>query len=249
MNWDQWLIVIPARLNSTRLPSKPLADLAGKPLIVRVAERLESLRLKGATIVVATDSDAIVETCHSYDIKAELTSANHPSGTDRVNEIASAHNYPFVLNVQGDEPFVSVSDLELLAEKLTATSTPCMATLVYKNQSHEDFQNPNIVKVIKSTNEMAIYFSRSPIPYIRDKSFSFFWQHQGIYAFHQKTLADFCLLKQSYLESAECLEQLRAIENNIDIIVVEAKYRSIGIDTPEDLKEACETFAKNLQHT
>lgn len=247
MNWDQWLIVIPARLKSSRLPSKPLSDLAGKPLVVRVFERLDKLRKKGANILVATDSDEVIRVCERYHVPAQMTKQDHPSGTDRVNEIANRHEFDYILNVQGDEPFVSISDLERLAENLEAQSSPCMGTLVYKNQSQDDFQNPNVVKVVRSTDGKAIYFSRSPIPYNRDVSFSYFWQHQGIYAFHKKTLSRFCGLQQSLLESTECLEQLRAIENNIDIIVVEALTRSVGIDTPKDLEEACEIFTKHQE--
>ena len=247
MNWDQWLIVIPARLKSSRLPSKPLSDLAGKPLVVRVYERLDPLKKKGANILVATDSEDVIRVCSTHGVPAQMTKLDHPSGTDRVNEIANRHAFDYVLNVQGDEPFVSTTDLERLAKTLEAQPAPCMGTLIYKNQCQDEFHNPNVVKVIRTSDHKAIYFSRAAIPHSRDASFSYFWQHQGIYAFHKKILAKFCSLQQSTLESTECLEQLRAIENNIDIIVVEAQNRSVGIDTPKDLEEACEIFTKHCE--
>lgn len=239
--WQDWLIVIPARLQSTRLPEKPLVDLGGQPLIVRVYEQLAPLLLEGAKIVVGTDSEKVLTVCQERGIEALLTSPQHPSGTDRVHEVASHHKRPFVLNVQGDEPFVNLLDLKKLCMQLGKEKKPEMATLVVRNAARRDFENPNCVKVVRQ-GPYAMYFSRAPIPFPREGDFHGFWQHLGVYAFSYPTLNQFCQLPTSELEQIEKLEQLRALEQGIRIVISEADHGSLGIDTPEDLEEARARF-------
>ena len=241
-NWNQWLVVIPARLQSTRLPEKPLQDLKGKPLVVRVYERLLPLKEKGAHLVVATDSSKVMDACKDFGVQSMMTLESHESGTDRVQEIAAKLNYDFILNVQGDEPFVDLQDLEKLTHSMEKHQKPEMGTLVYRNKSQQDFENPNIVKAVIGDNGSALYFSRASIPFDRSQSFDGFWHHQGIYCYSRKTLDTFCNLPVHHLENTEKLEQLRALGHGIDILTVEAQKPSIGIDTPQDLEDAREHY-------
>lgn len=241
--WDQWLIVIPARLKSTRLPEKPLADLAGKPLIIRVYERLLPLVQRGAEVVVATDSDKIMAACATAGVRAVMTREDHVSGTARCHEVAEKlPPKKFVMNVQGDEPFVNTDDLTRLNEAMQEPNAPPMGTLVYENHDGKEFQNPNCVKTLRDKGGKAIYFSRSPIPYHRGESFKSFLQHVGVYAFRREALTQFCQWPASRLEVLESLEQLRAIDNGMPIVLVNAQHPSIGIDTPEDLQHARKKF-------
>lgn len=244
-DWTACLIVIPARLQATRLPRKPLADLAGKPLIVRVYERLAPLLARGAEIVVATDAAEVMEACAAHGVPAVMTSAAHQSGTDRCAEVAKSRPQarPYVMNVQGDEPFVHLDDLTSLLGAIQG-GTHAMATLVHRNENEADYLNPNCVKAIRSDAGQALYFSRSPLPYFRAPArFSFFWQHIGVYCFHRDGLARFCSLSPHPLEQSEGLEQLRALGHGISIMTAEARHASIGIDTPQDLEAARARFA------
>ena len=240
--WQDWLVVIPARLGATRLPRKPLADLKGKPLVVRVYDRVAPLARHGATVLVATDHADVMAVLAQHGIPGVMTSADHPSGTDRVREAAASSNHPLIMNVQGDEPFIAVSDLERLATSCAATPSFEMGTLVYKSMNQSDYRTPSVVKCVRAANAHALYFSRSPLPCFRDGFDSAeggeFWHHLGVYAFSRKTLDRFCTLPQGRLEQAEKLEQLRALENSIPILTVEAQHLSIGIDTPDDLRAA-----------
>lgn len=238
---DQFLIVIPARLHSRRLPRKPLQDLGGLPLIVQVYKNLEPLGKLGATIVVATDSTDVLKICKEHHVEVVMTRSDHQSGTDRCAEVAGAYQKPFVMNVQGDEPFVDLNDLKSLAKVFENNQNISMATLRYACQDHKKLFDPNVVKVVGDKNGKALYFSRSPIPFVRDKQNSddfTFYQHLGIYAFEKQSLDRFCSFKAGYLETLEKLEQLRALEHGMDIILVDARQPGHGIDTPEDLQEA-----------
>jgi 3-deoxy-manno-octulosonate cytidylyltransferase (CMP-KDO synthetase) len=242
VNWNNWLIVIPARLSSTRLPKKPLADLAGKPLVVRVYDRLKPLLDKGADVVVATDSDLVMKACAEHRVLAVMTALEHQSGTDRCAEVARKRPKPFIMNVQGDEPFVHCEDLERLAQ-LMVERQGRMGTMMHHNTRAADYANPNCVKLVVNDAQQALYFSRSPLPYHRvPQVFQSFWQHLGVYAFAAETLQQFCSLPQHPLELAESLEQLRALGHNIPIIVSIADHPAIGIDTPEDLEAARARF-------
>lgn len=240
-----WLIVVPARLHSTRLKEKPLADLCGKALVVRVCERLRPMAELGALIIVATDNEKIATVCEKENIKYEMTRIDHQSGTDRVFEVSQKYDHPFILNVQGDEPFVNTKDLESLINQMEASKEDSMGTMIHKSEDHKAYKNPNVVKAVISNTNEALYFSRSSIPHYREaNSFQGFWQHIGVYAFTKSVLERFCKHKPSSLEISEKLEQLRALENNIPICVTVAKKPAIGIDTIEDLEEAREYFIK-----
>ena len=239
-----WLIIIPARLGSTRLPRKPLQLLGGEPLISRVYESIAPLKKDGASIIVATDSEVVVKECIKRDIPTVLTDASHKSGSDRCFEVSKSRPHKYILNVQGDEPFTSIKDLTNLINSFALANTD-MGTMAYRSTNYESWQNPNTVKAICNVHSKAIYFSRSPIPSRahsqKEEEFSFL-HHMGIYAFKKESLARFCKLPQSHLEKTESLEQLRAIENEMSILVVEASKHSKGIDTPEDLQEANKFF-------
>ncbi len=240
ITWNQWLIVVPARMHSTRLPRKPLEDLGGLPMIVRVFQRLEPLQALGASIVIATDDQEILDVCQKHKVPAQMTSIDHKSGTDRCAEVAKAHDKPYILNVQGDEPFVNLDDLKGLLQKMEKDGDP-MGTLVYRNQHEQEYRNPNCVKALMNDQGRAMYFSRSPLPYYREpNTFQGFWQHIGVYAFTKKGLLDFCRLPQHPLETAESLEQLRALGNGMSIALTVAESPSLGIDTPQDLEAARE---------
>lgn len=235
-----WLVVIPARLGSSRLPNKPLQLIGGIPMIVRVYQRIAPLIAPNIKIVVATDAQEIADICAQFSIPCELTRADHGTGTERCGEVALRHPCEYILNVQGDEPFIHVSDLKNLMTALENESTADIATLAFKSDSLDDFQNPNVVKCVVSTTERALYFSRSPIPYFRDQTQVFsFLQHQGVYAFRRSSLIHFVGLAKSPLEECESLEQLRALQVGMNIKIVHAKEKSFGIDTAEDLEKAC----------
>jgi 3-deoxy-manno-octulosonate cytidylyltransferase (CMP-KDO synthetase) len=244
---SKWLIVIPARLRSERLPQKPLVDLAGKPLIVRVYENLTPLAGHGARIVVAVDHNDTAKACERFKIPFVMTKDTHPSGTDRCEEVAQGNpDRPFVLNVQGDEPFVSLDDLGRLMISMENAPYP-MGTLGLKRDDWESYIDPNIVKIATASDQTAIYFSRAPIPFDREsfrknEKKATFTQHLGVYAFRRDKLREFRGLAASPLEQIEKLEQLRAIAAGWKIFVAEAKSPSIGIDTPEDLDRAREKF-------
>jgi 3-deoxy-manno-octulosonate cytidylyltransferase (CMP-KDO synthetase) len=242
-----WLVVVPARLASQRLAEKPLQDLGGKPLIVRVHENLEPLRRLGAQTVVATDAHVVMAACQKVNVPCVMTSEAHESGTDRCNEAAQGTSQPYVMNVQGDEPFVSTEDLVRLARGLENKAEAGMATLVFAQKDPAMARDPNVVKAVRSAEGYALYFSRAPIPYVREARDQGhlplpFWQHLGIYAFRRDALQAFCDLKPTFLERTEKLEQLRALENGWKILLEPAAHMSRGIDTPEDLEAARARF-------
>jgi 3-deoxy-manno-octulosonate cytidylyltransferase (CMP-KDO synthetase) len=181
--------------------------------------------------------------CRKHEVPSVMTDADHQSGTDRCAEVARKHPKPFIMNVQGDEPFVHCSDLEALARLMTEKAAG-MGTMMHKNNRRGDYENPNCVKLVVNDVQQALYFSRSPLPYYRaPQTFSYFWQHLGVYAFSATTLQKFCKLPQHALELAESLEQLRALGHNIPIVVSVADHPAIGIDTPEDLEAARARFS------
>lgn len=241
----KFLGIIPARYASTRFPGKPLADIAGKPMIQRVYEQVAGLLDE---VCVATDDDRILQAVHSFGGKAVMTSSAHRNGTDRCYEVLTKTrgNFDIVVNIQGDEPFIKPSQIELLKTCFEDGKTQ-IATLVnpFPEDVHFDVLfNPNTPKVILNKNREAIYFSRSVIPYIRGehhtewlKLFTFY-RHTGIYAYKSDVLGEITALPQSPLELAESLEQLRWIENGYTIKAGITGEETIGIDTPEDLEKA-----------
>ena len=244
--------IIPARYASSRFPGKPLALLSDKPMIQWVYERVSGLLDK---VVVATDDERIWNAVQAFGGEAILTSPNHPSGTDRCLEAYEKLNEKFdvIINIQGDEPFIHPSQIELLKEAFRNDDTQ-LATLVKPFTSEDDFENlfnPNTPKVLLNSKGQAIYFSRSVIPYIRGKHHSewlrshVFYKHIGIYAYKPEVLQAITSLPPSTLEKAESLEQLRWIENGYAIEVRITNEETIGIDTPEDLERAVRMLHKN----
>jgi len=237
------MIIIPARLASTRFPEKVLADIGGLPMVVRTAKRVEGID----RVVVACDDEKILDICAEYGIEARLTSTTHKSGTDRINECAQILDIPddeLVINVQADEPFIETEVLELLIqrlEELKAKKEPFVMASCYNAINLESAQDPNLVKVITDTEHNAIYFSRSPIPYNRSGEASYFG-HIGIYGFTKKSLHDFCALGEAPLEDIEKLEQLRALYHGKKISMIKVASSGFGIDTVEDLERAKKIF-------
>ncbi|MCK9224417.1 MAG: 3-deoxy-manno-octulosonate cytidylyltransferase [Candidatus Muirbacterium halophilum] len=236
------VIVIPARIASTRLPQKPLKMLCGKTIINRVYEKaLET----GFDVVVATDSKLILEHVESFNGKAILTRDDHNSGTDRIAEVCEKIKADIYINVQGDEPFIR-KDMILKAVEPFKTGFKGVSTLKTKIVYKEDINNPNTVKVVSDYNNNALYFSRSPIPYNRDNVENVnYYKHIGLYVYDKDTLKNITSIDESELESIEKLEQLRAMQNNIKIKVFEVVYDGVEINTPEDLKKA-EEYIKTV---
>lgn len=235
--------VIPARYASTRFPAKPLADIAGKTMIQRVYEQVKKATAL-TDVVVATDHPQIFQHVQSFGGHVCMTREEHPSGTDRCFEAFEKQGevYDYVINVQGDEPFIQPAQINLLAALLDGKTE--IATLAKKIDDPEMLFNPNVVKVVIAANEQALYFSRATIPHLRNipeenwiSSHKFF-KHIGMYAYRTDVLERLTKLAVSTLERAESLEQLRWLENGFSIRVAETTIETIGIDTPEDLQRA-----------
>lgn len=231
------IAVIPARLASTRLPRKMLREIAGKPLVGWVYEAVRSSPLL-SDVIVATDSEEILELCRSHGWKALMTSGTHRSGTERVHEISNSIATDVYLNVQGDEPLVRPEQVATLLEvmkdpavQVGTLKTPCFPG---------DIGNPNAVKVVTTTAGRALYFSRATIPFDRDRTGPRYFKHLGLYAYRKPALDLFVSRPESVLEKSERLEQLRFLENGIPICVGETSYDSIGVDTEEDLQRVTE---------
>ena len=226
--------VIPARLRSTRLPGKVLREVAGRPLIVRVYEAAKRSRAL-ADVLVATDAQEVVDTCVRFRVPAVLTSSQHPSGTDRVWEIAQSRAADIYVNIQGDEPLITPGHIERLVAPFLAHRETQVTTLKIRLLPDEA-DNPNVNKVVCGTDGRALYFSKYPIPYDRDGRGVVRFKHIGLYAYRRAALEAFHRLPPSPLEQTEKLEQLRFLENGIPIIVVETDEPTIGVDTEEDLR-------------
>lgn len=239
----KFIVIIPARYQSTRYPGKPLEKLGGKPVIQWV---YENARKAINDVWVATDDQRIYDTVESFGGKAIFTGDEHKSGTDRCAEAAKklkdSIEFDVVINIQGDEPFVQPSQLEQL--KSCFVENVSIATLIRKIATPDELFNPNRPKVVIDNDNYALYFSRSPIPFLRGKAESdwlnhnIYWGHVGMYAYTYDVLLKITRLNPGKLEIAESLEQLRWIENNYQIKTAETQFQSIGIDTPEDLREA-----------
>ena len=242
--------ILPARYASSRLPGKILADLGGKSVIQRAYEQCMKAKVLD-DVIVATDHPDIEAAVIAFGGKVVMTDPNHLSGTDRCAEALSKLNYQpsHVINIQGDEPFVQIEQLELLAETLLQQKAE-IATLIHPIQTIEELWNPSIVKVVQATNGHALYFSRQAIPFLRDipkeewLSHTTFYRHLGIYGFRADVLQSITQLKPSSLETSEMLEQLRWLEAGYQIKVGITHHQSIGIDTPEDLEKALAYLAQ-----
>ena len=230
-------VIIPARFASTRLPAKPLHLIAGKPLIQHVWERCA--KAKGIdAVIVATDDMRIAECAFGFGAEVAMTSAKHRSGTDRVAEVAKKlRGFSHIINVQGDEPMVDPTVVAKLAATMGKDRGIEMITSASVFAEDDDLTNPNMVKVVLDREGNGLYFSRSPIPFVRaDGVRPSFYRHQGIYGYTTKFLLQFVKWKPGILERAESLEQLRALENGAKIRVVLAKHAAVSVDTLEDVR-------------
>ena len=240
--------IIPARYASTRFPGKPLAMLGGKTVIQRVVNQVSTIL---HDVYVATDDERIFSAVESFGGKAVMTRADHKSGTDRICEALDkiGGSYDVVINIQGDEPFIQPSQIRTVMECFDNPQTQ-IATLGKPFESIEAVENPNSPKIVLDNNNFAMYFSRSPIPFIRGKEKSewlvsyTFLKHIGMYAYRTEVLREISALPQSSLEKAESLEQLRWLQNGYRIKVGLTDVETIGIDTPEDLARAEEFLLK-----
>ena len=231
--------IIPARYASTRFPGKPLHLIAGKPLIQHVVERCrlaKSLR----EVIVATDDERIAAVARAF-CRVEMTRADHPSGSDRIAEVASRCECDGVVNIQGDEPLMDPTVIDAVAGALADAEMSTAATPI---AAAEEYDNPNVVKFVVNAAGRALYFSRRTIPYLRDAATQSvseqlvafpFLKHLGIYGYRREALLRLVRFPVSPLEAAEKLEQLRALENGISIAVVRVRHDSVGVDTPEDV--------------
>lgn len=248
-----FIVVIPARLASSRLPGKPLADIAGKPMVVRVAE--QAAKSRAARVVVATDHADILAACAAHGVEAVLTREDHASGTDRLAEVVAKLALPAdarVVNVQGDEPLIDPALIDRLAALLEETDAP-VATLAHAIHDAADHFNPNIVKVALDKQGRALYFSRAAIPYARDAYAADrsalpaglpVYRHIGLYGYRAGFLADYANLAPGPLEQYEALEQLRVLWHGYSIMVaVASEAPAAGVDTPEDLERVRRLFA------
>ncbi len=227
------IAVIPARLASTRLPRKMLREIAGKPLIGLVYEAVRLSPLL-ADVIIATDSDEIMNACQTHGWKAQMTSSRHKSGTERVHEIFCRETADVYINVQGDEPMVRP---EQIASLLQVMENPeAQVGTLMTSAAAIDIANPNAVKVVSDLSGRALYFSRATIPFDRDKTSPRYFKHLGLYAYRKAALDRFITLPESSLERSERLEQLRFLENGIPIYCGETPYDSVGVDTEEDLQ-------------
>jgi 3-deoxy-manno-octulosonate cytidylyltransferase (CMP-KDO synthetase) len=237
--------VIPARFASTRFPGKALALLAGKPLIQHVFERASMARYLSG-VVIATDDETIAGTARLFGAPVRMTRRDHPSGTDRVAEVAASSDATTIVNIQGDEPLIDPAAIDAAVLAIQEGDAP-MATLKRRISNRADLQNPNVVKVVTAATGDAIYFSRCPIPFHREAAGVYF-QHVGLYVYQRDFLLRYSDLPIGPLETAEKLEQLRALENGYRIRVALTEYESVGVDTPEDLDRVNSLFREFRFH-
>ena len=246
------IVVIPARLNSTRLANKVLLDLNGKSVVHRVYEQCKKAQSIDE-VYIATDSQKVKEVCSSFTNNIILTDEKHQSGTDRIAEAISDIDCDIIINVQGDEPFIEPTLIDKLANSFE-NSDIVMSSAMHKIQKVEELKSPNVVKVTIDKKSNALYFSRSIIPHHRDEWETLlnhhidipaplkFYRHLGIYGYTKDFLIKYSQMEQSYLERLEKLEQLRVLENGYKIKMIETNYNSIGIDTQEDYEKALKLF-------
>ena len=228
------IAIIPARLASMRLPRKILREIAGKSMLAHVYEAIKKSPLL-REVIIATDSEEVLQMAESRGWRAEMTSPQHRSGTDRVHEVAQWVAADLYVNVQGDEPLARPEHLEALLRPMQKPEV-MVSTIMTPCPPH-DVDNPNAVKVVTDKQGRALYFSRSTIPFNRDQSGGVkYFKHLGFYAYRKAALDRFCNLPESVLEAAERLEQLRFLENGTDIYIEETPYNTVGVDTEEDLR-------------
>lgn len=232
------LAVIPARHASSRFPGKPLAPIAGRPMIQHVVERVRGARLVSA-VLVATDDAGIKKTVEDFGGEAMLTRADHRTGTDRVAEVATHREAEIYINVQGDEPLIDPGTIDAVVEALLEDESIQIATACAAISRRNDIMDPHITKVVRDFDGNALYFSHAPIPWVRESAETVavrHWKHLGLYAFRRNALLEFPTLPPGDLERIEQLEQLRWLENGFRIAVIETEYDAISVDVPADLE-------------
>jgi 3-deoxy-manno-octulosonate cytidylyltransferase (CMP-KDO synthetase) len=235
------IAIIPARMASTRLPRKMLREIAGEPMLAHVYRGVRSCQLLDQ-VIVATDSEEIMEVCQKNGWHAQMTSGTHRSGTERVHEVSNSVSADVYINVQGDEPLTRAAHLDSL---LQVMHSPNVEVGTLKTPAAvADTKNPNAVKVVTDSNDRALYFSRATIPFDRDGLRPQYFKHLGLYGYRKSALDRFCQLPESFLERSERLEQLRFLENGIPIYVGETPHDTIGVDTEEDLQRVEKLLAQ-----
>ena len=226
--------IIPARYSSTRFMGKPLAEIAGIPMIQRVYNQAAKCN-EFSDIIVATDDHRIAETVQKFNGRVVMTASHHNSGTERLWEVLEKSDFDAAVNVQGDEPIISEKLLSQLCIELKVGTYP-VVTAYYYNTSYQDYLSRNVVKVVMDNSFNALYFSRASIPSIPEAEFSGFYHHIGLYGYLKEAVRSFIEFSPSQLEKLEKLEQLRFLENRIPIKVIQSRYRALGVDVPEDVQ-------------
>jgi 3-deoxy-manno-octulosonate cytidylyltransferase (CMP-KDO synthetase) len=237
MSTPNVVVVIPARYGSSRLPGKPLVSLAGKPMIQRVYERVK-LAQRPNRVVVATDDDRIVNAVQAFGGEARMTRTDHRTGTERVAEVAAHEPGDIFVNVQGDEPLLDPAAVDTVVRAILGEPQAAIATVATPIKMPGDIMDPNVCKVVLDFDENALYFSRAPIPWVRDtasKTLARHLKHLGLYVFQRDALLEYPTLPQGELERLEQLEQLRWLENGWRIRVAEVEHDAISVDVPDDV--------------
>lgn len=240
-------IIIPARYGSSRLEGKPLLKVCEKPVIQWVYEKALQAKLADM-IIVATDDERIFNAVKAFGGEVEMTSVNHKCGSDRIREVAERHpEIAYIVNLQGDEPLIKPESIDAVARNVQEDDKADISTLIRVLTDEEEINNPNLVKCVVDNNGYALYFSRSKIPYERNKNVATFYGHLGIYGYKRDALMKMTSLPQTPLEKTESLEQLRAIENGMKIKTSVVDFVPVGIDTAEDLEKFKQIVAQKLQ--
>jgi 3-deoxy-manno-octulosonate cytidylyltransferase (CMP-KDO synthetase) len=237
MSPPQVIVVIPARYASTRLPGKPLVSLAGQPMIQRVYERAKAAHT-AKRVIVATDDERIVKAVEAFGGEARMTRHDHRTGTERVAEVAAHVEGQIFVNVQGDEPLLDPKAVDTAVNALLEDSAAQIATVATPIKVPADIMDPNVCKVVLDFDDNALYFSRAPIPWVRDTGTKLqvrHWKHLGLYVFRRTALLEYPTLPQGELERIEQLEQLRWLENGWKIRVAEVEHDAVSVDVPEDV--------------
>ena len=238
-------IIIPARYGSTRLEGKPLLEVAGKPVIQWVYEKAQQSKLADI-IIVATDDERIYNCVKGFGGIAEMTSADHKCGSDRIMEVVSRHpEIEFICNLQGDEPLIKAESIDAVIRNVVEDDKADISTLI-REITPQEAENPNLVKCVVDNNGFALYFSRSKIPYERNTGIAAFYGHLGIYGYKRKALETMTNLAQTPLEKTESLEQLRALENGMKIKTSVVDFVPVGIDTKDDLEKFRQIIEKRI---
>ena len=238
--------VIPARYSSTRFEGKVLANIAGKPMLQHVWERAKQAIVLD-DLIIACDEERVAKVAEEFGAKVIMTAKAHPCGTDRIAEIINFLDVKIVINIQGDEPLIHPVMIDTVAQCLLDDATIPMATLMKKIENPEEINDPHVVKVVVDKNNFALYFSRAAIPHLAPNSevkSPLYYKHIGLYGYTKDFLFTYKNLPVSTLETIELLEQLRVLEEGLKIKVIETKYETIGVDTPEDLEKVRHYFAR-----